>query len=46
MAKKVTIKDVALEAGVSATAVSIVLNGKGSSVPAHTQERIYEAAKK
>ena len=44
MAKKVTIKDVATAAGVSVTTVSIVLNGKGASVPKATQERIFRAA--
>ena len=44
MAKRVTIKDVASAADVSVTTVSIVLNGKGSSVPKSTQERIFEAA--
>lgn len=46
MVKRVTIKDVAMEAGVSITAVSIVLNGKGNSVPLATRERIYAAAEK
>lgn len=46
MAKKVTIKDVATEAGVSVTTVSIVLNGKGDSVPECTQKRILDAVKK
>ena len=46
MVKRVTIKDVANEAGVSVTTVSIVLNGKGHSVPISTQDRIYCAAKK
>ena len=46
MVKKVTIKDVAVEAGVSITAVSIVLNGKGNSVPRATRERIFAAAEK
>lgn len=43
MIKRVTIKDVAEKAGVSVTTVSIVLNGKGESVPKSTQERILKA---
>lgn len=46
MVKRVTIKDVATEAGVSVTSVSIVLNGKGMSVPLSTRERIFAAAEK
>ncbi|MBQ8406912.1 MAG: LacI family DNA-binding transcriptional regulator [Clostridia bacterium] len=42
--KKTTIKDVAKKAGVSVTTVSLVLNGKGISVPESTKERIYRAA--
>ncbi len=40
MAKRVTIKEVANEAGVSVTTVSFVLNGKAESVPDATKERI------
>ena len=46
MVKRVTIKDVANEAGVSVTTVSIVLNGKGQSVPQITQKRILKAVEK
>lgn len=46
MVKRVTIKDVATEAGVSVTTVSIVLNGKANSVPLKTKERIFRAAEK
>ena len=46
MAKRVTIKDVASEVGLSASTVSIVLNGKGASVPKKTQDRIFAAAEK
>lgn len=46
MVKRITIKDVANEAGVSVTTVSFVLNGKADSVPDSTKERIYNATKK
>ena len=46
MVKRITIKDVANEAGVSVTTVSLVLNGKADSVPDSTKERIYNATKK
>ena len=42
--KRVTIKDVAARAGVSPSAVSIALNGKGASLPEKTRERIRAAA--
>lgn len=42
--KRVTIKDVAARAGVSPSAVSIALNGKGESLPEKTRERIRAAA--
>ncbi|MCC8059406.1 MAG: LacI family transcriptional regulator [Clostridiales bacterium] len=45
MEHRVTIKDVALRANVSITAVSLVLNNKGSAIPKETQNRIYLAAK-
>ena len=44
--KRTTIKDVASLADVSAATVSIVLNGKGDSVPDSTKERIRRAAAK
>ncbi|MEJ8858218.1 LacI family DNA-binding transcriptional regulator [Variovorax robiniae] len=43
--RRVTIKDVALEAGVSPTTVSHALNARGQ-VDAHTRERVEKAAKK
>lgn len=46
MAKRVTIKEVAKEAGVSVTTVSFVLNGKAESVPDATKERIRRAVEK
>ncbi len=42
MAKKVTINDVALAAGVSVTTVSLVLSGKGR-ISAQTGQRVHEA---
>ena len=42
--KKVTIKDVAMRAGVSPTTVSMVLNGKDVSLPESTRERVRRAA--
>ena len=42
--KKTTIKDVALRAGVSATTVAMVLNGKDASLPQSTRERVRRAA--
>ncbi len=41
--KRITIKDVASKAGVSAATVSIVLNGKGGAVPESTKERVRRA---
>lgn len=41
--KKTTIKDVATAAEVSATTVSLILNGKGHSVPEATKERVLRA---
>ena len=43
--KKTTIKDVAFHAGVSATTVSMVLNGKDNTIPKETRERVWEAAR-
>lgn len=44
-AKKPTVKDVAALAGVSATTVSLVINGKGSSIPELTHDRVRRAIK-
>lgn len=44
--KRVTIKDVAKEAGYCAATVSLVLNGKANSVPQKTQKIIIETAHK
>lgn len=41
--KKVTIKDVALRAGVSPTTVSMVLNGKDAALPENTRRRVRAA---
>ena len=46
MARKITVRDVALEAGVSRTSVSLVLNDKECSIPENTKIRIREAANK
>lgn len=43
---KVTIKDIAKEAGVSITTVSLVLNNKPSRIPDETKERVLKVAKK
>ncbi len=43
--KKVTIKDVASYADVSASTVSMVLNGKDASIPDHTRQRVRDAVK-
>ena len=43
--KKPTVKDVAALAGVSATTVSLVINGKGSSIPELTHDRVRRARK-
>lgn len=42
-AKKPTVKDVAARAGVSATTVSLVMNGKGESIPELTRDRVRRA---
>lgn len=44
-AKKPTVKDVAVLAGVSATTVSLVINGKGESIPEMTRDRVRRAVK-
>lgn len=41
---KVTIQDIAKEAGVSQSSVSLVLNGKKCRIPADTQKRILDIA--
>ena len=41
-----TIKDVATEAGVSTTAVSLVLNGKSEKISEKTRKQIFEAVEK
>ena len=41
-----TIRDVAMEAKCSITAVSLVLNGKGSNISAETQSRVFDAVKR
>lgn len=46
MKKKITIKDVSQELGLSPTTISLVLNGKDISVPDVTRERIIECAKR
>ena len=46
MAKKVTIKDVSKELGLSPTTISLVLNGKDSSIPLQTRQRILECVEK
>lgn len=43
---KVTIKDIAKEAGVSITTVSLVLNDRPSRIPEETKDRIKAIAKK
>lgn len=43
--KKPTVKDVAALAGVSATTVSLVLNGKGEGIPEMTRDRVRRAVK-
>lgn len=44
-AKKPTVKDVAALAGVSATTVSLVLNGKCGGIPEMTRDRVRRAVK-
>lgn len=46
MGRRVTLKDVAVEAGVSAAAVSLVLNHRPNRVSAEKQEEIFAAARK
>ncbi|MDR0831320.1 MAG: LacI family transcriptional regulator [Bacillales bacterium] len=46
MTKRITIREVALDAGVSITAVSKALNGKSDNISAETIKRIEESAKK
>lgn len=46
MKKKITIKDVSQELGLSPTTISLVLNGKDISVPDATREKIIECAKR
>ncbi len=43
--KKPTVKDVAALAGVSTTTVSLVINGKGESIPEMTRDRVRRAVK-
>lgn len=43
---KVTIKDIAKEAGVSITTVSLVLNNKPTRIPEETKQRVKKIAKK
>lgn len=44
MKKKITIKDVSKEVGLSVSTVSLVLNGKGNSIPIETKEKIIACA--
>ncbi len=46
MGKKVTIKDVSRELGLSPTTISLVLNGKECSIPETTKKRILECVEK
>ena len=46
MQKRVTIREVAEEVGVSVTTVSLVLNGKAANIPLCTKKRIEEVADK
>lgn len=46
MRKKVTIKDVSKELGLSPTTISLVLNGKDNSIPEATKKRIMECVEK
>lgn len=46
MARRTTLKDVAAEAGVSAAAVSLVLNGRPNRVSAETKKAIFAAAQR
>jgi len=43
---KVTIQDIAQEAGVSVTTVSLVLNNRPNRIPSETKQRIFEIAKR
>ncbi len=42
-ANKTTIKDVALKAGISVTAVSLILNGKGERFSSETKRKVHQA---
>ncbi len=44
MKKKVTIRDISREVGLSVTTVSLVLNGKGNQIPLETKEKIIACA--
>ena len=46
MGKKVTIREVAAECGLSVSAVSQVLNGKEIGIPQKTKEKVWAAAEK
>ena len=46
MKKKVTIKDVSKEVGLSPSTVSLVMNGKGNSIPLETREKIIACAQR
>lgn len=43
---RIRIRDVAAEAGVSATTTSFVLNGRGASIPEVTRQRVMEVARR
>ena len=45
MKRKVTIKDVSRELGLSPTTISLVLNGKDNSIPIQTRQRIMDCVK-
>ena len=44
MGKRPTIRDVAKLSGFSITTVSLVLNHKGTSIPQHTKDKVWQAA--